>query len=441
MKTKLKFLIKQSIKKKINTKWFKAANILIIILLVAIVNMDRIISFFGGDFQETTKIYVVDEVGTYDNFKANFEEINKSFEDHGNYELENTNKSIDELKNDINDTDNLIINIKNSSTNFIDASIISYNQLETMEEQIITSALNNVKTIEVLNKSGLSIEEIASLTNPVNLTKEVTNKELEGDTTNNDVISNVLIIVLIIPFFLLITMLTQMIGAEINDEKSTRGMEIIISNVSPRTHFISKIISSTIFVIGQALILIIDVIIALLIRKLLGASMFSGAVSGENIEYMSDILSSITGSRVVGLLIKSLPVIIVLFTSSFLLYAILAGVLASMTTNIEDYQQLQTPLMIILMVGYYIAIMASTFDGAIFVKIISYIPLLSFLVSPVIYLLGQISLLELIISTLICVIFTILAFVFGLRIYKVGILNYSSKDLWKKIFKSIKNSN
>jgi len=28
---------------------------------------------------------------------------------------------------------------------------------------------------------------------------------------------------------------------------------------------------------------------------------------------------------------------------------------------------------------------------------------------------------------------------YGLRIYKVGILNYSSKDLWKKMFKALKN--
>ena len=57
--------------------------------------------------------------------------------------------------------------------------------------------------------------------------------------------------------------------------------------------------------------------------------------------------------------------------------------------------------MIILLVGYYIAIMASAFEGALFVKIVSYIPMLSFLISPVIYLLGQISLLELILSTVI----------------------------------------
>ena len=51
MKNKLKFLVKQSLKKKLDTKWFKVANILILVLLIGIINVDRIISFFGGDFQ------------------------------------------------------------------------------------------------------------------------------------------------------------------------------------------------------------------------------------------------------------------------------------------------------------------------------------------------------------------------------------------------------
>ena len=46
---------------------------------------------------------------------------------------------------------------------------------------------------------------------------------------------------LILPFFMLTIFLVQMIGAEVNDEKTTRGMEIIISNVSPKTHFLQKL--------------------------------------------------------------------------------------------------------------------------------------------------------------------------------------------------------
>lgn len=434
MKTKLKFLIKQSLKKKTDTKWFKAANVLILVLLIAVVNIDRIISFFGGDFEDVTKIYVVDNVNAYDLFKTNFESIAESLEDFGNYELEKTNKSIDDLKESLEEDDSIVLKIDTSLSNYIQVETYSFDPIGMITEQVLQTSLNNVKSAYVLNTSGMSESEIAALTSNVLITKNVTNPELDENAEGKDILSSGLIIIFIVPFFVLITMLTQMIGAEINDEKATRGMEIIISNVSPKVHFLSKIISSTLFVLVQAGILIFDVLIALLIRKLLGSNGVSGDVSG----FIGSTLDMVKNTGVLELLVHGLPIIVILFLFSFLAYAIVAGVLASMTTNIEDYQQLQTPLMIILMIGYYIAIMASTFEGAVFVKIVAYIPMLSFLVAPVIYLLGQITLIELIISTSICGIVTYVFFYFGLRIYKVGILNYSSQNLWKKIFKSIK---
>ena len=77
MKTKTKFLIKQSLAKKTNTKWFKVVNILLLILLVAIVNIDSIINLFGGDFKNEKSIYVLDEVGVYSSFENYFNTIIK----------------------------------------------------------------------------------------------------------------------------------------------------------------------------------------------------------------------------------------------------------------------------------------------------------------------------------------------------------------------------
>lgn len=437
MKNKLKFLVKQSLKKKLDTKWFKVANILILVLLIGIINVDRIISFFGGDFQNVTKVYVVDDANAYSLFETNFKALSEKLEDLGNYELENTTKNIEELKEEIKEKEDIILTIQSSDLEYIKADVISFDPIDTLTEQLFQNSLNQVKSAYVLQHSGMSEEDIQALTSNVSIQKNVTNPELDSNAEGKDIVSSGLIVVMIVPFFLLITMLTQMIGAEINDEKSTRSMEIIISNVSPKVHFSSKIISSTAFVLIQALVLFVDVLIAFVVRKLLGASILGGMNSDVS-GFITETLDTVKNTGVLDLLIQGLPFIILLFLFSFLAYATLAGVLASMTTNIEDYQQLQTPLMIILLVGYYIAIMASAFEGALFVKVMAYIPMLSFLIAPVIFLLGQISIFELALSTLICGVVTYLLFHFGLRIYKVGILNYSSQDLWKKIFKSLK---
>ncbi len=47
-----------------------------------------------------------------------------------------------------------------------------------------------------------------------------------------------------------------MVGGEICEEKTTRSMEIIISNVSPKMHLFSKVLASNIFVITQGALLI-----------------------------------------------------------------------------------------------------------------------------------------------------------------------------------------
>ena len=119
--------------------------------------------------------------------------------------------------------------------------------------------------------------------------------------------------------------------------------------------------------------------------------------------------------------------------------SLLAGILASMTTNVEDFQNLQTPIVIILLTSYYLAMLASTFEGALFIKVLSYIPLISAILSPSLLVLGQIGVFDVCISIVLMIGCIYLLIKYGLRIYKVGILNYSSSGIWKKMLKSLRN--
>ena len=134
-----------------------------------------------------------------------------------------------------------------------------------------------------------------------------------------------------------------------------------------------------------------------------------------------------------------LPILIIFFVITLISYAILAAVLASMTTNIDDFQQLQTPLMLIVTLGFYLSIFAIVYNGSNFIRVFSYLPLISLLISPALYMLGEVSMLSMILSLLIQLVFTIIVLKNGLKVYKVGILNYSGEHLWKKIFKALKN--
>lgn len=438
MKNKLKFLTKQSLNRKIKTKWFKVANLLVAILLIGIINIDRIVGFFGGDFEDKTTIIVADEFGVYDAFEAMFHEYATALKEMKHYEVVQAEEDVSKLQEELKkDDDKILVKINSSATNYVTAEVISFDEIGTVSNQLITSTLNGLKTQIAANASGLSEKQILALTSPVEVKMTLTNPDAK-DAVGKDLIATGVIMIFILPCFFLITLLVQMIGAEVNDEKSTRSMEIIISNVSPKVHFLSKIFSSTLFVVIQGSLIVLYALLGMLVRFLIGGTAIAGMSASATMQ-LSDLLKLVQETGILNLLAQGLLIILILFLCSFVAYAIVSGVLASMTTSIEDFQQLQTPLMIILLLGYYLALMASVFEGAAFIKIASYVPMLSFLLSPTLFLLGQIGLWELLLSTIITGGFTWLIFHYGLRIYKVGILNYSSSKLWKKMFQSLKS--
>ena len=171
---------------------------------------------------------------------------------------------IEKLKEQLNaENDNLIIEILPDEDHYLTANIISYEPVDTITMQLITTSLSAVKSEYALTNSDISEEELLNITSPITLSTEFLNPELDEMAEAKDILSAGAIIIFLVPFFILIVLLTQMIGAEINDEKTTRGMEIIISNVPPKVHFFAKIVASTGFVLFQSLLFLIYSAIAL----------------------------------------------------------------------------------------------------------------------------------------------------------------------------------
>lgn len=428
MKSKFNYLVKYSLKKKINTKWFKVVNVILCLLLIFLVNMDYVINFFGGDFNKKDKIYVVDNASSFNSFKNYLNNLSETL-DLGEYEIVLDNNALNKKENL---EDEIIVVINKSNSEYITGEIISYDTVSKNTYEVISSSLNALKSEVVLISSGMSSEEISKLTSPVNVKETVLNENAKDNQTKEN-ISAIITTVVIVPFFVLIVTMVQMLGAEINDEKTSRGMEIIISSVPAKMHFLSKVLAALSYVLIQGCLLFTYSLLAVFIRNL-----FINTDASMGASMLSDIINMLKDAGIFKLLLNGGLVLLILFVVSFVAYAIVSATLASMTTNNEDFQQLQSPLMIIMLVGYYVALMAVVFDGAIFIKVLSFIPLLSVLIAPTLYLMGEMTLISLIGTTLVTTIATYFLYKYGLKIYKNGILNYSSSKLWSKIFKSLK---
>lgn len=437
---KLKYLISVSLSRKIKSKWFLIVNILLCVGISLLINIDSLIKFFGGNFNDAKIIYVLDNTKEFSSkFENNFKIFmeNSSEEQIGNYDIVDSSENLEELKEKIKEKkekNNVILVVDEDSENLYKVSLITNDYMEYIDVQLITNILNNTKMQLAIEQSNIDEKELNRIYNNISIERIILDSDKSSEDESASVFINTLFPLFILPFFMLTIILIQMIGAEVNDEKSTRGMEIIISNVSPGTHFASKVIASNIFVIGQALLLFLYLIIGILIRNFVGGSDIANGVINEVLTSAKTVLDTNIGSQ----LIYIIPIMFLLMILTFVAYSLLAGVLASMTTNSEDFQQLQTPMIIISLIGYYFAMMANLFKGSLFIKILSYIPLISSILSPSLLVLGQINIFDIIISFVLLILFIYLLVKYGLRIYKVGILNYSSKDLWKKMFKALK---
>lgn len=423
MLRKFFYLVKISFNKKLKSKWFIAVNVILAIAMFALFNLNSIITFFGGDFDKSLEILVYDKTDiSYDYLKNNLTNLANNLE-----EDKLVIKQVTENKKELKD-DEILITL-NIDDKLLSASVTSEKKIDQDIYQLIYQSLNSTKQQVLVEKLNLDSNTLAMLSNSIDINRIVLSDKKTQDE-NMSMIMSTVFPSLILPFFMLIVFLVQMVGGEICEEKTTKSMEIIISNVSPKTHLLSKIVANNLFVLLQGILFFLYGLVSYFISSRNGS-----------LNIPSEITNIWDGLVATGLLkniISFIPFLLVLILLSFLAYSLLAGILASMTTNIEDFQQLQAPIVFILLASYYLSIMAGMFQGSAFLKVASYIPLISCLLSPTLFVMGEVTMVDVTISIVLLIAFLYLIVNYGMKVYKVGILNYSNEKVWTRFVKAFR---
>lgn len=423
MLRKFFYLVKISFNKKLKSKWFIAVNVILAIAMFALFNLNSIITFFGGDFDKSLEILVYDKTNiSYDYLKNNLTNLANNLD-----EDKLVIKQVTENKKELKD-DEILITL-NIDDKLLSASVTSEKKIDQDIYQLIYQSLNSTKQQVLVEKLNLDSNTLAMLSNSIDINRIVLSDKKTQDE-NMSMIMSTVFPSLILPFFMLIVFLVQMVGGEICEEKTTKSMEIIISNVSPKTHLLSKIVANNLFVLLQGILFFLYGLVSYFISSRNGS-----------LNIPSEITNIWDGLVATGLLkniISFIPFLLVLILLSFLAYSLLAGILASMTTNIEDFQQLQAPIVFILLAGYYLSIMAGMFQGSAFLKVASYIPLISCLLSPTLFVMGEVTMVDVTISIVLLIVFLYLIINYGMKVYKVGILNYSNEKVLTRFIKAFR---
>ncbi len=415
---KFKFLVKYGLLKRIGRKSFLIANLVIAILSIVIINLPSIINLFGGGDDEMTELNIqiandinaptlVNDLETQFNLglPAPFylvDEINLASVDVDAFWL---NEEVDMLFTFQGSVDDPVIQIYSKypemNSNFmnqIELQLISYQLGGAYERPVFETILApDYEDPE----AGLMIGSISSL--------------------------------LILPLFILVTMATQFVGVDIIEEKSTKAIETIIASVPANTHFMSKIVSSIIFVIVQGGLMLFYGLLASLVSKLFQTSSAINLPSGEGslLTYLAEILPNW----------PSLLIMTVLFmVLGTLFYLVVAAVFASMAVTQEDYQQFQSPLMLMLLGGFYIGIFAPMAGGESFMRIMAFVPIFAPMVAPVAIAAGSMSIMQGIVALVVLIVFLAVTVYFVSPVYKVAILNYDQTKFFKRVGDNFKKA-
>lgn len=433
--SKFKYLLKYGIKRRIGTKAFYIANIVIFIALLALMNIPNIVAFF--DDGETSKeiVYVVDDTNkgidsilildqSAQALLGMIPGANISFEPQTTVDPDNleygSSKAIVHLTTN---GDILVVDIYK-------------NGLETLNETVLLQALSVLKVqIWAADKTPAELELISDFNQP--LVYEIHTQE--DDHTTRDLILSAISVFIAIPIFVMLIMSVQFVGVDIIEEKSTKAIEFVMSTVPPQTHFMTKILSSFVFLIVQSgLIFIYGIIAGFVSTTVLGATNGQMSISeliGMLTETDSDIIANVLSALPMALFITLIFMII-----GGLFFMIFMATLASMSTSMEDFQSFQSPFMFTMLIGFYASIFSMYMGDSIVLKILGYIPLFSPIVVPTLYMSGVLNVVDVIISFVILIGSTVGMYYLLAPVYKASILSYDQSPFFQRIKKMLKRS-
>ncbi|RZT24175.1 ABC transporter permease [Fictibacillus sp. BK138] len=386
---------------KIKSKPFLITTLITIALLFVVTNMNEITKMFGEE--EASKVGVIDKTGnTLPALQAQLEQAGDDLKAEAYTKSEgDAEKAVIDGK-----LDGLLILDKDAS------GIVTavYKAEDVTQQSLITDiemALQHIKNKSAAESIGLNQEQLAAIYLPVSFEKE----SLSTTAKSEEEAEQVYILVYVVLFFMYMSVMMygSMIAVEVATEKSSRVMEILISSVSPVTQMFGKIFGIVLIALTQLVLFI--------------GGGFAAVKLNENLSGSESIIQELKLNEIpISLMVYAL----VFFILGFFLYATLFAMMGSLISRVEEVNNLMTPVVIVIVAAFMIAMYGRENPESGFVAAASYFPLFT----PMLMLLrvGMLSLpvweVALGIGVLIAAIG--LFAVIGARVYRGGVLMYGN---------------
>lgn len=216
-------------------------------------------------------------------------------------------------------------------------------------------ALENVKTEMVFRRVQLSEADRMLLSTPVSIDVRQITDDANGKTAAEQGVAIGLTYVIIILLFMAVMITGQLIATEITAEKSSRVMEILVTSVAPLKQMFGKIIGTLLAGLLQMAILLAAFLFNLTLPQ-----------NKTAIESLGIRLDTIDPMLIVYALF--------FYLAGYFLYATLFAAIGSIVSRTEDLGQSLTPITLLALAGFYIAIFGLQHPESPVVVTCSFIP-------------------------------------------------------------------
>lgn len=395
---------------KFKTKSFLITTAITLLFVVALTNLTTIIDTFSGE-EGKTEVAVIDQS---DSLLPIIQEATKTLNE--DLELVPYKDSEESAKKEVeegNYSGLLVVDV--DSSNLPIATYYTMDIAETSIYDNITNGIQMVKSQLAANQLNLTNEQLAKLNEPVSFEKIALEKDAKTEEELNQ--ARGLVYVLLFLIYFAVILYANMIATEVATEKSSRVMEILISSVSPIKHMFAKILGIGLLSLTQLAILMI-------------VGYFS-LTSNESLSSMEGFL----GFNEVP--VSTIIYAAIFFILGYFLYATLAALLGSLVSRIEDVQQMITPMTLLIVAGFMIAMFGLSAPDTTFVTITSYIPFFTPMLMFMRVGMLNLPVWEPILGILVLVATIMILAIFGAKVYKGGVLMYGKSNSYKDIKKAL----
>ncbi len=413
---KVKEIVKFSIHKNLQSKWFIILNVLVLISTIIMTNMKNIDTLLKNNNINLFNDNIILEI--IDTEKIAIEELKKEFKEDENIEIREVDTN-NYTKENITD-EIIVIEINKSNEDIIKATITSKEGIAGDISSRIEKILKEVRSNEFAKLFNVDNRMLDKLNEEIKIERKMLLVEADNYETKQMIktISTLLIYVVSIFIF-------TKIANEIAQEKVSKSIEYILTSVTEKEYLLAKIISIISVVLLQGIYFFIYYVIGNAINNLIAINVISDEASGvdlfgvfENIDL--EIVFYLVVVFVYGLL-------------TLILMSIIQAALSSKTTNMSEAGNTTTFLMTVTILMYFITLMLITpyTNMNWFIYLISCIPLASNYFIPAILIIGQATTLQIVISLALLIISVPVSFKICSKIFKNGVLDYKPNQKTK----------